>query len=294
MQIAAGYSEEKLFDIFSDYYIEALRLQRKYASELNILIGTEIDWIRPSSKNFIENLFTTFQLQLFVGSVHHVHGIPIDFTAELFQEARQTSGGSDEGLFEDYFDLQHDMLEALKPPIVGHFDLIRLKSDDPDLSFVEMQGVWRKIRRNLAFIASYGGTLELNSAALRKGLEEPYPNAEISKVCFPSDLPSIAARHVNVNGRNSSPWAGNSPSPMTVMASTTLAPITETFCALLGRLGLRRLPFSRRGLQPRIVSFPRLQPRPPRCPNCSLIHSSPHAGPHKPEVNLTPCPFVIY
>ncbi|KAI4169867.1 MAG: hypothetical protein LQ343_005417 [Gyalolechia ehrenbergii] len=180
-EIAAGYSEEKLFDIFSDYYIEALRLQRKYASELNILIGTEIDWIRPSSKNFIENLFTTFQLQLFVGSVHHVHGIPIDFTAELFQEARQTSGGSDEGLFEDYFDLQHDMLEALKPPIVGHFDLIRLKSDDPDLSFVEMQGVWRKIRRNLAFIASYGGTLELNSAALRKGLEEPYPNAEISK-----------------------------------------------------------------------------------------------------------------
>ncbi|KAL9026211.1 MAG: hypothetical protein Q9196_005090 [Gyalolechia fulgens] len=180
-EVAAGYTEKKLLDIFSDYYIEALRLQSKYATELNILIGTEIDWIRPSSKDFIENLFSAFQLQLFVGSVHHVHGIPIDYTAELFQEARRTSGGSDERLFEDYFDLQRDMLEALKPPIVGHFDLIRLKSDAPDLSFVEMQGVWRKICRNLGLIASYGGILELNSAALRKGLDEPYPNAEICK-----------------------------------------------------------------------------------------------------------------
>ncbi|KAL8940561.1 MAG: hypothetical protein Q9216_002748 [Gyalolechia sp. 2 TL-2023] len=180
-EIAAGYSEEKLLDIFSDYYNEALRLQRKYASELNIFIGTEIDWIRPSSKHFIENLFSTFQLQLFIGSVHHVHGIPIDYTAGLFQQARLTSGGSNERLFEDYFDLQHDMLEVLKPPIVGHFDLIRLKSDDPGLSFVEMQSVWQKVRRNLALVSSYRGILELNSAALRKGLEEPYPNAEICK-----------------------------------------------------------------------------------------------------------------
>lgn len=184
MQVAAGYSEEKLLSIFSNYYKEALRLQRKYSSELNILIGTEIDWIRPSSKNVIRNLFSTFQFQLFVGSVHHVHGIPIDFSAELFQEARRISGGSDERLFEDYFDLQHDMLEALKPPIVGHFDLIKLKSDDSDISFAKMRGVWRKIGRNLALIARYGGILELNSAALRKGLAEPYPNAEISKVFF--------------------------------------------------------------------------------------------------------------
>lgn len=182
MQIDGGYSDKQLLDIFGDYYSEALRLQKTYAPELNILIGTEIDWIRPSSKEFIENLFSTFQFQLFIGSVHHVHSIPIDFNAELFGEARQISGGSNERLFEDYFDLQLDMLKTLKPPIVGHFDLIRLKTEDPELSFERMEGVWQRIRRNLTFIASYGGVLELNSAALRKGLKEPYPNAEISKV----------------------------------------------------------------------------------------------------------------
>ena len=149
---------------------------------MDILIGTEIDWIRASSKDFIENLFSTFQFQLFIGSVHHVHEIPIDFNAEMFEQARHNSGGSDERLYEDYFDLQHEMLRALRPPIVGHFDLIRLKSDNPNIVFMKMGGVWQKIRRNLSFVASYGGVLELNSAALRKGLEEPYPNAEISKV----------------------------------------------------------------------------------------------------------------
>ncbi|KAL8947873.1 MAG: hypothetical protein Q9222_005887 [Ikaeria aurantiellina] len=180
-EIQAGYSPEILLDIFSKYYSEAWRLQKAYASTLKIFIGTEIDWIRPSSGAFIQNLLSTFSLQLFVGSVHHVHSIPIDYSAELFAEARRLSGGSNERLYEDYYDLQYEMLSALKPPVVAHFDLIRLKSDNPDPNVREMQGVWEKICRNLAFTANYGGLLELNSAALRKGLKEPYPNADISK-----------------------------------------------------------------------------------------------------------------
>ncbi|KAL8854936.1 MAG: hypothetical protein Q9221_000132 [Calogaya cf. arnoldii] len=178
---ATGYSDQVLLDTFRQYYAEARRLQQAYLSDMNILIGTEVDWIRPSSKAFIENLFTEFSLELFIGSVHHVHCVPIDYSTALFDEARKISGDSNEKLFEDYFDLQYEMLVALKPPIVGHFDLIRLKSPDPDTNFASMEGVRHSISRNLGFIAKYGGALELNSAALRKGLKEPYPNAEISK-----------------------------------------------------------------------------------------------------------------
>ncbi|KAL8732052.1 MAG: hypothetical protein Q9166_003005 [cf. Caloplaca sp. 2 TL-2023] len=180
-EIDGGYSDTVLLDTFRKYYDEAHRLQEVYSFDIDILIGMEIDWIRPSSKVFIEKLLSDFELQLFIGSVHHVHCVPIDYSPDLFREARRISGGSNETLFEDYFDLQYEMLTALKPPIVGHFDLIRLMSDDPDTSFTHMQGVRHRISRNLTFIASYGGILELNSAALRKGLREPYPNAEISK-----------------------------------------------------------------------------------------------------------------
>ncbi|KAL8908808.1 MAG: hypothetical protein Q9171_005284 [Xanthocarpia ochracea] len=180
-EIDASFSDKILQETFRKYYGEACRLQQAYLSNINILIGMEVDWIRPSSKTFIEGLLAEYPLELFIGSVHHVHCVPIDYSAVLYDEARRVSGGSNERLFEDYFDLQYEMLVALKPPIVGHFDLIRLKSDDPNAKFACMGGVWHRISRNLAFIASYGGILELNSAALRKGLKEPYPNAEISK-----------------------------------------------------------------------------------------------------------------
>ncbi|KAL9001508.1 MAG: hypothetical protein Q9169_000083 [Polycauliona sp. 2 TL-2023] len=180
-ELAGSYSEKVLLDTFRRYYDEAHRLQHAYKPNIDILIGMEVDWIRPSSKVYIEELFAEFPLELFIGSVHHVHCVPIDYSTTLFNEARGLSGGSNERLFEDYFDLQYEMLVALKPPIVGHFDLIRLKSDDPDTNFAFMEGVRHRISRNLTFIADYGGILELNSAALRKGLKEPYPNAEISK-----------------------------------------------------------------------------------------------------------------
>ena len=142
----------------------------------------EIDWIRPSSGNLIKRLITQYKPDMFVGSVHHVHTIPIDYDRSMYEKARSISGGSDEKLFEDYYDAQLEMLEALKPPVVGHFDLIRLKSDDPNTTSEQWPEVWKRVLRNLDFIAEYGGLLEINSAALRKGMQEPYPNKRICRV----------------------------------------------------------------------------------------------------------------
>jgi histidinol-phosphatase (PHP family) len=118
-----------------------------------------------------------------MGSVHHTHTHPIDFDRATYETARAAAGGSDERLFEDYFDSQYEMLQALQPPVVGHFDLIRLLSDHRDLD-----GVWERIERNLKFIVSYGGILELNASGLRKGLAEPYPCLPICQVCHTASL----------------------------------------------------------------------------------------------------------
>ncbi|KZF22333.1 histidinol-phosphatase [Xylona heveae TC161] len=175
----AGETEQYLVNKFDAYYAEALRLRQVYGSQIELLIGFETDWIRPSSRTMIEKLLEKFQFDMFMGSVHHVHTIPIDLDDQTYQAARDKSGGTDEKLFEDYFDDQFEMLKATRPPLVGHFDLIRLKSDDPDRTFQQFKGVWRKVLRNLDFIAEYGGILEINSASLRKGMQEPYPKQEI-------------------------------------------------------------------------------------------------------------------
>ncbi|MCJ1307000.1 histidinolphosphatase [Agyrium rufum] len=211
-EIEMGQREESLYKIFDDYVSKARKLQAEYRAngKIELLVGMEIDWIRPeASFASITSLLEKYELDMFVGSVHHVHTIPIDYDRAMYERARQIAGGTDERLFEDYYDAQYEMLRRLKPPVVGHFDLIRLKSDDPDVDLEEdndasslslssssspsppaatsidrrqrWPGVWRQVCRNIEFIASYGGVLEINSAALRKGMREPYPGAAVCK-----------------------------------------------------------------------------------------------------------------
>lgn len=165
------------------YYQEATRLREKYSSQIQLLIGFETEWIRPAvSKALVEESLARFPFEFFIGSVHHMHTYPIDYDRPLYEKAREVAGGSDQRLFEDYFDAQLDMLRQMRPLVVGHFDLIRLKSDDPEGSFTAWPGVWQRVLRNLDFVVAYGGILEVNTAALRKGMTEPYPKGEICRV----------------------------------------------------------------------------------------------------------------
>lgn len=165
-----------------DYLVEAQRLQREYASQIHILIGFEAEFIRPSFTEPVRRLASAPCVDYFIGSVHHVHSIPIDYDAGLYASAVAISGGSEEKLFEDYYDLQHQMLLALEPRIVGHFDLIRLMSSEPGRDVRQWKGVWERITRNLRVVKEQGGWLECNSSALRKGLDEPYPCRFIAEV----------------------------------------------------------------------------------------------------------------
>lgn len=177
-----SHTPASLEQLYDDFYHEARRLQQAYSDHIQLFVGFEGEWIRDSSLGIIERLLEKYRLDLFVGSIHHVHTLPIDYDTPSYHKAREISGGTDEQLFADYFDAQHAMLQALRPPVIGHFDLIRLKSDQPDRSFKTWPHIWDKITRNLKFVAEYGGVLELNSSSLRKGMKEAYPQVEICKV----------------------------------------------------------------------------------------------------------------
>ncbi|KAK0386135.1 hypothetical protein NLU13_5972 [Sarocladium strictum] len=165
------------------YLIEAQRLQKEYASQIHILIGFETEFIRPSFTAHVQALAASPVIDYFMGSVHHVHSIPIDYDAKMYASAVAASSknGTEEGLYEDYYDLQYEMLRSLKPRVVGHFDLIRLLSEEPGRDVRQWEGVWEKILRNLELAKELGAWLECNSSGLRKGLAEPYPCREIAQ-----------------------------------------------------------------------------------------------------------------
>ncbi|KAI8244809.1 putative histidinol-phosphatase [Colletotrichum sp. SAR 10_96] len=157
------------------YLAEAQRLREKYAGQIDLLIGFEGEWYRPAYGPFIRSLAAHPAVDYFIGSLHHVNAVPIDYSREMYVDAMNTAGGCEERMYERYYDQQHEMLTALEPKVVGHFDLIRLMSEDPARDVRKWKGVWERVVRNLEVVKGYGGLLECNSSALRKGLAEPYP-----------------------------------------------------------------------------------------------------------------------
>ena len=112
-----------------------------------------------------------YDLDYLVGSVHHVDGIPIDFSKDLYNKALSTKENSFEELAISYFDHQYKIMTDLEPKVIGHFDLIRMYKPEE----VTSSRVIEYIERNIKYAISYGALFEINSRALKKGLPFPYP-----------------------------------------------------------------------------------------------------------------------
>jgi histidinol-phosphatase (PHP family) len=173
---------EELHLTFDRYYHKALSLRTKYADRIRILVGFETEYIRADSIRNVQTLQEKYAFDYCVGSIHHVMGIPIDFNVTLWEKAREACGGTDELLFEKYFDEQYELLVQLKPLVVGHFDVIRLWAPDKMVKLRQWTTVWTKVLRNIDTVIQYGGLFEFNSAAFRKGFSEAYPTSEIAEV----------------------------------------------------------------------------------------------------------------
>lgn len=129
------------------------------------------------------------KIEFLVGSVHHVNEIPIDFDKETYLKALSSFDSTDQDhgrqqqhidFLCEYFDKQYDIMTSLHPEVIGHMDLCRLY--DPTIRFPDYSAVWTKIQRNVDYAIAYGALFEINSAALRKGWETPYPGKDIVEV----------------------------------------------------------------------------------------------------------------
>ena len=186
--LQAGLTLENLASTFDDFIKEAWRLKEKYASQITLLVGMESEYITKQTIRHIEDLRSRHQdnIQLIVGSVHHVAEIPIDLNRQTFDHA-MSKVDKDEStrvssLMIAYLDQQYELLQAFQPEVIGHFDLCRLYM--PTLDLRSSDEVWSRVQRNVRFAAEYGALFEVNAAAFRKGWTSGYPGEEVLEVRF--------------------------------------------------------------------------------------------------------------
>ena len=168
-----GWDPAHLLRLFADYAAEARRLQAAYAGGIEILVGFEAEVVpQPDYASVMLGLREQHQLDYIVGSVHWVDGIIIDYTRAEFDRAVSACGGR-EALALRYYETVAEMVEGLRPEVVGHLDLVRRHGGD-DPAF-ETPAVRARAGAVLALMKEQGAILDINTAALRKGLSAPYP-----------------------------------------------------------------------------------------------------------------------
>lgn len=163
------------------------------------------------------------EVDFIVGSVHHVKDWPIDFSQDLFEQCIRSfvqgevvSDLEEEKslneveyraglgrLLEEYFHAQRRMMEQLRPKVIAHFSLpLLFARATPSHGFPTLASFPEALalaRSNIEYAISYGALIELNSAALRKGLSFAWPGKDVVDIvlelegnfCLSDDAHSI-------------------------------------------------------------------------------------------------------
>lgn len=200
-EVASGISAATLQAQFKRYFAECRRLQEHHADQIRLFTAFETEtW--PGSTAFVKSLIEETRPDYIVGSVHHVDGIGIDVSLPLYQDAIEAAHGL-EALYCGYFDAQLEMLQDLKPAVVGHFDLIRIFDADY-LYTLQRPAVWAKVQRNLAFIAAQDLIVDFNLRGFDKTAEQ-YPSMPVLKEALELGIavvPGDDSHGVSSVGRN--------------------------------------------------------------------------------------------
>lgn len=161
---------------FARYIAEARKLQAEFADRIELLVGFETEALPEDNwREAMASISAQHPFDFIVGSVHSVQGTYVDYKPEITRALQQQLGGWDE-LCIAYFEEVAQLVETLRPPVVGHLDLVR-RFEGHDFTFGPK--VWPAIERALDVTRQAGALLELNAAPVRKGFGPVYPAADI-------------------------------------------------------------------------------------------------------------------
>ncbi|NIA15149.1 MAG: histidinol-phosphatase HisJ family protein [Nitrospiraceae bacterium] len=172
-EIEMGWDVAKIAQDFEDYARELGVLSEEFADRIGVLRGFEAEVVPSGSyAQVMHGLRERLGFDYIVGSVHWVDDVIIDYTQAEFDRAAAQHGGL-EGLAVRYYAVVAEMVDALRPEVVGHLDLLRKFGGSE--GYTDTPAIQRAARDALAVIRDHGCILDLNTIGLRRGQGTPYP-----------------------------------------------------------------------------------------------------------------------
>ncbi|HBP38493.1 MAG TPA: histidinol phosphatase [Clostridiales bacterium] len=177
----------------AEQYVAHIReLQRKYAGQIRIYAGMEIDFFAGDRRG----IFRRYDLDYTIGAVHFVEdksgvsytvdGSPEDFRDDM----NRCTGGSIRQYVTLYYDKVQTMLRQERFDVLAHPDLI--KRNNPGQCYFREDEAWyrKKVMETVGAIAACGRLAEVNTGGLARGrADDIYPSAWIIREMKKQNIP---------------------------------------------------------------------------------------------------------
>lgn len=167
-------------DDFADYQNEFYRIKEKYAAQIELYLGLEIDYI-PGCSNARSDFFNHLNLDYSIGSVHYLDLLSdgsywsIDGPFEEFEKGiNELFQGDIRRATERYYAVMTEMVELGGFDIVGHPDKITMHGAQFPGFDIRAEWYTKLFADFLSVVKNKGVILEINTKAfLTKGIIYP-------------------------------------------------------------------------------------------------------------------------
>jgi histidinol-phosphatase (PHP family) len=152
------------FDEMDIYESWLEKAKEKYQDKIKILKGYEVDFTPEVDERVLER-----NVDYFIGSVHFLNNWGFDNPEFLSQWQKRDV----DNVYKEYFKLVEKMADSKLFDIVGHLDLIKVFNYRPK------NDIKKIAKKAIEAIADTKMVVEINTAGIRKKVNELYPSIEL-------------------------------------------------------------------------------------------------------------------
>jgi histidinol-phosphatase (PHP family) len=150
------------------------KVKEKYKNKIKILKGYEVDFVPEVDKRILER-----KVDYLIGSVHFLNNWGFD-NPEFLSEWKKRDV---DDVYKEYFNLVEKMVTSKMFDIVGHLDLIKVFGHRPKKNDIKLIA-----NKAIEAIADIKMVVEINTAGIRKKVNEFYPSIELLEIIKKSGI----------------------------------------------------------------------------------------------------------
>jgi histidinol-phosphatase (PHP family) len=158
------------FDEIDSYRSSILSAKERYKDDIDILLAYEVDYL----EGYMDERILNADVDYLIGSVHFINKWGFDNPEFIGEYKKQNI----DDVWRDYFDAIEAMAKTGYFDIVGHLDLIKV------FGFMPKKDIKTIAKKALIAIKKSNMTIEINTAGLRKPVNEIYPSKQLLEEAY--------------------------------------------------------------------------------------------------------------